>query len=120
MVALAEDEALLSRLFQYRFSNGRGLRGHSFGNLFLAALAHVTGDFHQAIQLSSEVLAIHGHIFPSTLKNVQLVAEMASGRQTGWRIAHHRLARRDPSHAAQAAAVPAACRIRCKPSRKPI
>ena len=81
MVALAEDEALLSRLFQYRFSNGRGLRGHSFGNLFLAALAHVTGDFHQAIQLSSEVLAIHGHIFPSTLKNVELVAEMASGRK---------------------------------------
>jgi uncharacterized cofD-like protein len=80
MVALAEDEALLSRLFQYRFSNGRGLRGHSFGNLFLAALTHVTGDFHQAIQLSSEVLAIRGHIFPSTLKNVQLVAEMASGR----------------------------------------
>jgi uncharacterized cofD-like protein len=80
MVALAEDEALLSRLFQYRFSNGRGLRGHSFGNLFLAALAHVTGDFHQAIQLSSEVLAIHGHIFPSTLKNAQLVAEMAGGR----------------------------------------
>ncbi len=81
MVALAEDEALLARLFQYRFSNGRGLRGHSFGNLFLAALTHVTGDFHQAIQLSSEVLAIHGHIFPSTLKNVELVAEMASGRK---------------------------------------
>ena len=81
MVALAEDEALLSRLFQYRFPDGRGLRGHSFGNLFLAALARVTGDFHQAIQLSSEVLAIHGHIYPSTLKNVQLVAEMASGRK---------------------------------------
>lgn len=81
MVALAEDEALLSRLFQYRFSDGRGLRGHSFGNLFLAALTRVTGDFHQAIQLSSEVLAIHGHIFPSTLKNAQLVAEMASGRK---------------------------------------
>jgi uncharacterized cofD-like protein len=81
MVALAEDEALLSRLFQYRFSTGRGLQGHSFGNLFLAALTHVTGDFHQAIQLSSEVLAIHGHIFPSTLQNVQLVAEMATGRK---------------------------------------
>ena len=47
MVALAEDEALLSRLFQYRFSNGKGLEGHSFGNLFLTALTHVTGDFHQ-------------------------------------------------------------------------
>ena len=82
MVALAEDEALLSKLFNFRFATGRGLRGHSFGNLFLAALTHVTGDFHQAVQLSSEVLAIHGNIFPSTLKNVQLVAEMTSGLTT--------------------------------------
>lgn len=55
MVALAEDEALLSRLFRYRFANGKGLHGHSFGNLFLTALTEVTGDFHQAIRLSSEV-----------------------------------------------------------------
>lgn len=80
MVALAEDELLLSRLFRYRFSSGRGLRGHSFGNLFLTALAEVTGDFHQAIRLSSEVLAIRGRIFPSTLENVKLEATMASGR----------------------------------------
>lgn len=80
MVALAEDEALLSRLFQYRFSNGKGLQGHSFGNLFLTALTHVTGDFHQAIQLSSEVLAIRGRIFPSTLANVKLEAQLQSGR----------------------------------------
>ena len=80
MVALAEDEALLSRLFQYRFSNGKGLEGHSFGNLFLTALTHVTGDFHQAIQLSSEVLAIRGRIFPSTLANVKLEAQLQSGR----------------------------------------
>ena len=80
MVALAEDEALLSRLFQYRFSNGKGLEGHSFGNLFLTALTHVTGDFHQAIQLSSEVLAIRGRIFPSTLTNVKLEAQLQSGR----------------------------------------
>ena len=76
MVALAEDETLLSRLFQYRFPSARGLDGHSFGNLFLTALTKVTGDFHQAIQLSSEVLAIRGRIFrtrrsaASTLENV--------------------------------------------------
>jgi len=80
MVALAEDEALLSRLFQYRFAAGEGLQGHSFGNLFLAALTEVTGDFHQAIQLSSEVLAINGRIFPSTLCNVKLEATMRNGR----------------------------------------
>jgi uncharacterized cofD-like protein len=80
MVALAEDEALMSRLFQYRFSLGHGLRGHSFGNLFLTALTDVTGDFHQAIQFSSEVLAIRGRIYPSTLENVRLEAEMSNGR----------------------------------------
>ena len=81
MVALAEDETLLSRLFQYRFTNGTGLDGHSFGNLFLTALTEVTGDFHQAIQLSSEVLAIRGRIFPSTLENVRLQAELETGRR---------------------------------------
>ena len=81
MVALAEDEALLSKLFQFRFANGKGLDGHSFGNLFLTALTEVTGDFHQAIQLSSEVLAIRGHIFPSTLENVRLQAELEGGRR---------------------------------------
>jgi len=80
LVALAEDEALLSQLFQYRFLNGRGLQGHSFGNLFLTALTHVTGDFHQAIQLSSEVLAIRGRIYPSTLTNVRLEARLQGGR----------------------------------------
>ena len=80
LVALAEDEALLSRLFQYRFGMGKGLEGHSFGNLFLTALTEVTGDFHQAIQLSSEVLAIRGRIFPSTLENVSLEAQLESGR----------------------------------------
>ena len=60
MVALSQDEALLGRLFQYRFHSGRGLQGHSFGNLFLAALTNVTGDFTRAVQVSSEVLAIRG------------------------------------------------------------
>jgi uncharacterized cofD-like protein len=74
MVALSKDEALLSRLFQYRFSAGRGLTGHNFGNLFLAALTHVTGDFAEAVRVSSRVLAIRGRIFPSTVSNVTLQA----------------------------------------------
>ena len=81
MVALSKDEALLSRLFQYRFHAGRGLVGHNFGNLFLAALTHVTGDFAEAIRVSSRVLAIRGRIFPSTLSNVHLVATLESGRR---------------------------------------
>jgi len=79
MVALSEDEALLSRLFDYRFSSGRGLKGHSFGNLFLAALTRVSGDFAQAVKVSSEVLAIVGRIFPSTADNVSLEARLTDG-----------------------------------------
>jgi uncharacterized cofD-like protein len=82
MVALSEDAALLSRLFQYRFGQGRGLKGHSFGNLFLAALTHVmNGDFAAAVKVSSEVLAIAGNIFPSTDERVQLEATMANGKR---------------------------------------
>jgi len=81
MVALSKDEALLSRLFQYRFQAGRGLAGHSFGNLFLTALTHVTGDFVEAVRVSSEVLAIRGRIFPSTTSNVHLIATLADGRR---------------------------------------
>ena len=81
MVALSKDEALLSRLFQYRFHAGRGLRGHNFGNLFLAALTHVTGDFAEAVRVSSKVLAVRGRIFPSTISNVHLVATLANGRR---------------------------------------
>jgi len=80
MVALSKDEALLGRLFQYRFHAGRGLRGHNFGNLFLAALTHVTGDFVEAVRVSSKVLAIRGRIFPSTVSNVHLVATLENGR----------------------------------------
>jgi uncharacterized cofD-like protein len=80
MVALSEDEALLSQLFQYRFAKGRGLKGHSFGNLFLTALTDLTGDFAQAVKLSSEVLASVGRIFPSTSANVTLEAELENGR----------------------------------------
>jgi uncharacterized cofD-like protein len=80
MVALSQDEALLGRLFQYRFHSGRGLRGHSFGNLFLTALTHVTGDFAEAVKVSGEVLAIRGRIFPATLENVTLEAVMKDGK----------------------------------------
>lgn len=65
MVALSEDAALLSQLFQYRFKTGRGLKGHSFGNLFLTALTGVMGDFPDAVKMSCEVLNIAGRIYPS-------------------------------------------------------
>lgn len=80
MVALSKDEALLSRLFQYRFATGGGLRGHSFGNIFLTALTQVTGDFPEAVRLSGQVLAIRGRIFPSTESNVTLEAELRNGK----------------------------------------
>jgi len=79
MVALAEDESLLTRLFQYRFAAGKGLKGHSFGNLFLAVLSQITGDFPRAVQLSSEVLAICGKIYPSTTSDVRLRGHLANG-----------------------------------------
>ncbi len=79
LVALSQDEALLGRLFQYRFSSGRGLRGHSFGNLFVTALTQVTGDFTEAVRLCSEVLAIRGRIFPSTPQLVTLEAALSDG-----------------------------------------
>jgi uncharacterized cofD-like protein len=80
MVALSEDEALLSRLFQYRFQAGAGLKGHSFGNLFLTALTHITGEFSEAVRQSSKALAIMGRIYPSTGSNVGLEAELVDGR----------------------------------------
>lgn len=80
MVALSEDEAMLSKLFQYRFSEGRGLKGHSFGNLFLTALTNLTGDFAKAVKLSSEILVSLGRIYPSTNANVVLEAELENGK----------------------------------------
>src|SRR6202051_1162393 len=74
IVALSEDEALLSKLFQHRFQKGSGLEGHSFGNLFLAALTSITGDFAEAVRLSSEILLTRGHIFPATMTSVELEA----------------------------------------------
>lgn len=79
MIALSEDSTLLSRLFRYRFRGDGELGGHSFGNLFLAALTDVTGDFTEAIRLSSEVLASKGHIYPATISDVRLAAELENG-----------------------------------------
>ncbi len=79
IVALSEDEALLSRLFQHRFQKGSGLEGHSFGNLFLAALTSITGDFAEAVRLSSEILLTRGHIYPATTSSVELEAEFEDG-----------------------------------------
>src|SRR5579864_6175131 len=79
IVALSEDEALLSKLFQHRFVKGSGLEGHSFGNLFLAALTSITKDFSEAVRLSSEILVTRGHIHPATTSNVELEALMEDG-----------------------------------------
>ena len=81
MIALSEDSTLLSRLFRHRFRGQGELGGHSFGNLFLAALTEVTGDFTEAVRLSSEVLASKGHIYPATISDVRLVAELADGSE---------------------------------------
>jgi uncharacterized cofD-like protein len=80
LVALAEDEQILTRVFQYRFSRGLGLRGQSLGNLFLTALTDLTGDFPTAVRRASEILAARGEIFPSTLADVRLRALLANGR----------------------------------------
>src|SRR5208282_125802 len=79
LVALSEDEALLSRLFQHRFQAGLGLKGHSFGNLFLTALTQLMGDFPDAVKASSEVLKITGRIYPATATNVALEATLEDG-----------------------------------------
>ena len=79
IVALSEDEALLSKLFQYRFTAGEGLEGHNFGNLFVAALTAITGDFSEAVKVSSAVLNTRGQIYPCTTSNVQLDALMDDG-----------------------------------------
>ena len=79
IVALAEDDGLMSRLFRYRFPEKSALEGHSFGNLFLCALTEMTGDFAEAVRLSSEVLTTRGHIYPATKANCELEALMNDG-----------------------------------------
>jgi uncharacterized cofD-like protein len=79
MVALSEEGDLLAKLFAHRFRAGDGLEGHSFGNLFVAALTEITGDFGHAIQLASKILATRGKIYPVTTANATLVARMDDG-----------------------------------------
>jgi len=79
MVALSEEEDLLAQLFAHRFKKGDGLKGHNFGNLFVAALTEITGDFARAIQLASKILATRGRIYPVTTANASLVARMDDG-----------------------------------------
>lgn len=80
ITALADDEDLVNKLFKYRFTNGEGLEGHSFGNLFLTALYDITGDMVSAVRASSRVLSIRGRVLPATLDDMKLVAEMEDGR----------------------------------------
>lgn len=79
MVALSEDSHLLSKLFRHRFRGDGELGGHSFGNLFLAALSEITGDFSEAVKLSSEILVSKGRIFPAAIEDVRLVADLEDG-----------------------------------------
>lgn len=80
IAALADDEDLVTKLFQYRFKSGEGLEGHSFGNLFLTALCAITGNMVRAVQESSNVLSIRGRVLPATLDDMKLVAQMEDGR----------------------------------------
>jgi uncharacterized cofD-like protein len=81
IVALAEVEPLMSRLFQYRFGEGSALGGHSFGNLFVLAMTGITGSFEQALRETTRVLAVQGVILPSTLEDVEICAEFADGSE---------------------------------------
>ncbi|MEM7769403.1 MAG: gluconeogenesis factor YvcK family protein [Cyanobacteria bacterium P01_E01_bin.6] len=81
LAALADEEKLITELFQYRFEAGNGLVGHSFGNLFLTAMGKVTGDVEQAIAAISKVLAVRGQVVPATLSDMKLWAELADGRR---------------------------------------
>lgn len=80
ITALADDEDLVNKLFKYRFDNGAGLEGHSFGNLFITALCDITGDMVSAVRASSNVLSIRGRVLPATLDDMKLVAELEDGR----------------------------------------
>ncbi len=80
MVALSEDSQTLSKLFKHRFRGDGDLGGHVFGNIFLAALSEITGDFAEAVKLSSEILASKGRIYPATVSDVRLAAELIDGK----------------------------------------
>jgi uncharacterized cofD-like protein len=86
IAALSNDESLVTRLFQYRFTQGAGLNGHSFGNLFISAMATVTGSFEAGLKESSQVLAVQGHVIPCTLQAVTLVADVREADGTSTRV----------------------------------
>ncbi len=97
LVALSDDEAMVTDLFKYRFAEGEGLTGHSFGNLFLAAMTGITGNFDRAIKESSRVLKIKGRVLPATLETVQLCAQLVDGSfvrgETNISASHRQIAR---------------------------
>jgi uncharacterized cofD-like protein len=82
LTALANDEELATKLFAHRFKKGRGLSGHSLGNLLMLALTEITGDFESAVTASSKILAVKGRVVPSTLDNVNITAELGNGSTT--------------------------------------
>jgi uncharacterized cofD-like protein len=82
LVALADAEPLMGKLFQFRFDQDTELKGHNFGNLFITAMTKVTGDFDAAIKESSKVLAIRGSVVPATLNKVTLVAQHPDGTES--------------------------------------
>jgi len=86
IAALADDEALVTRLFQYRFASGKELGGHSFGNLFISAMSGITGAFESALEESSRVLAVQGRVIPSTLQTVILCADIATNTAPAVRV----------------------------------
>ncbi len=113
LVALADAEPLMTRLFQYRFEVGEGLEGHSFGNLFIVAMLGTTGSFESAIRESSRVLAVRGQILPATLENVNLSAEFDDGTLVSGETAIRHAAKRIQRlhlQPARPAAVPEAIR----------
>jgi uncharacterized cofD-like protein len=83
IAALAEAEPLMTQLFQFRFGRGTGLNGHTFGNLFIAAMAEITGDFESAVSEASRVLAVKGRILPSSLDDIVLCAELRDASTGG-------------------------------------
>ena len=80
MTALADDEDLVTKLFKFRFDNGEGLEGHSFGNLFLTAMCEITGDMASAVKASANVISMRGRVLPATLDDMKLAAKMQDGR----------------------------------------
>jgi uncharacterized cofD-like protein len=106
LAALADQEKLITELFQYRFRTGDGLAGHSFGNLFLSAMSELTDGWEQAIATSSQVLAIRGQVLPATLSDVRLWAELDNGE-------------RIEGESSISAAGGRIVKIGCKPSRPP-